>query len=225
MGYESLTIRQAIRGINHRFFLPSLQREFVWKQNQIIRLFDSIMREYPISSFLFWRPDSSTTKGWASYKFLEEIKDGGSHNAAANLGGVNRPVFVLDGQQRLTALNIGLRGIYRAKEKYKWRNNPDAYRPTRLFIDLIRKNVGTEEEGGEARTYFQFSFIEKPPLPTKKSCWFEVGKILKCPTKNKLDIQIRAALGSLPGSASQIARESVKQTLRDLQKSIFLTPT
>jgi catechol 2,3-dioxygenase-like lactoylglutathione lyase family enzyme len=38
-----------------KYFLPAIQREFVWKPEQIIELFDSIMRGYPISSFLFWQ--------------------------------------------------------------------------------------------------------------------------------------------------------------------------
>jgi uncharacterized protein with ParB-like and HNH nuclease domain len=44
MSYKSLTVRQAISRLNRSFFLPSLQREFVWDDKQIIRLFDSIMR-------------------------------------------------------------------------------------------------------------------------------------------------------------------------------------
>lgn len=225
MSYESLTIHQAINRLNKKFFLPSLQREFVWNDRQIIRLFDSIMRGYPISSFLFWQPASSTARRWTTYRFLEEIKDGGSHSSVASLNGVARPVFVLDGQQRLTALNIGLRGIYNAKEKYRWRDNPDAYKAKHLYIDLIRKNIGVVTEDEETETRFRFQFFEKPPETTKKSCWFEVGKILDCKTRVKLSGQIRKAIRSLPKSASQNARASVKQTLRLLRESVFETPT
>ena len=34
---------------NGGFWLPNIQRSFVWDEDQIERLFDSIMREYPIS--------------------------------------------------------------------------------------------------------------------------------------------------------------------------------
>lgn len=37
------------------FWLPNIQRPFVWKEDQIERLFDSIMREYPISTMLVWQ--------------------------------------------------------------------------------------------------------------------------------------------------------------------------
>ena len=225
MSYQPLTIHQAINRLNKQYFLPSLQREFVWDDRQIIRLFDSIMRGYPISSFLFWQPASSTARRWTTYKFLEEIKDGGSHSSVASLNGVAHPAFVLDGQQRLTALNIGLRGIYFAKVKYKWWNNPDAYKQTRLFIDLIRKNNVGKDEDEDTETHFRFTFTDSPAKTTKKSCWFEVGKILNCRTPEKLNIQIRLVLKSLPKSASQDARESVKNNLRLLRESIFNTPT
>lgn len=225
MSYEPLTIHQAINRLNKKYFLPSLQREFVWDDRQIIRLFDSVMRGYPISSFLFWQPTSSTARRWINYKFLEEIRDGGSHSTVANLNGVSKPVFVLDGQQRLTALNIGLRGIYYAKQKYKWRNNPDAYKATKLYIDLIRKNVGNLTEDEETETHFRFSFTETPAQTTKKSCWFEVGKILNCKTRYKLNLTIRRAQRTLPKSASHDARASVADTLRTLHEAIFDTPT
>jgi hypothetical protein len=37
------------------FWLPNIQRPFVWSEEQIARLFDSIMREYPISTLLVWK--------------------------------------------------------------------------------------------------------------------------------------------------------------------------
>jgi uncharacterized protein with ParB-like and HNH nuclease domain len=47
MNYQALTVRKAIDRLNRNYFLPSLQREFVWTDKQIIRLFDSVMRGYP----------------------------------------------------------------------------------------------------------------------------------------------------------------------------------
>ena len=222
MSYRSLTIRQAIDRLNRKFFLPSLQREFVWDDRQIIRLFDSIMRGFPISSFLFWQPRAGSATHWTTYKFIEEIRDGGSHNAVANLNGVSRPVFVLDGQQRLTALNIGLRGTYVAKEKYRRWDNPDAWKRKRLFLDVLhqsRTDDAKEDEGADVR--YRFVFQELPPSPTKRSCWFEVGKILHCPTRRSLTVKVRQLLRTLPRTASKNARATVRQTLARLQEAIF----
>ena len=33
------------------YWLPNIQRPFVWKEDQIERLFDSILREYPIGHY------------------------------------------------------------------------------------------------------------------------------------------------------------------------------
>jgi uncharacterized protein with ParB-like and HNH nuclease domain len=55
MSYEKLTIKQVIEKIgNNEIYLPAIQRKFVWKQEQIVKLFDSIQQGYPIGTFLFW---------------------------------------------------------------------------------------------------------------------------------------------------------------------------
>ena len=50
MSYQSESIAVAISKLNRQYFLPAIQREFIWKPEQIISLFDSILRGYPISS-------------------------------------------------------------------------------------------------------------------------------------------------------------------------------
>jgi hypothetical protein len=79
------------------FQIPSFQRDFLWSQDDIKQLFDSIKNNYPIGSILFWKPlenaksfiDDKDPK-IGPYKYiLKEKKD---------------PVFILDGLQRLTSL-------------------------------------------------------------------------------------------------------------------------
>ena len=81
---------------------------------------------YPISSFLFWRIREENKKDWISYEFIRDFNAEAPHNSETNLDGVNQDIFlVLDGQQRITSLNIGLRGSYR----YFFRR----WRKTRLY--------------------------------------------------------------------------------------------
>lgn len=54
MSYDSTTIANVLGKLNKSYFLPDIQRPFVWDTDQITRLFDSLMQNYPISSFLFW---------------------------------------------------------------------------------------------------------------------------------------------------------------------------
>lgn len=49
-----ITVKEAIKKIQEgKYLLPAIQREFVWKSEQIENLFDSLMNDYPIGSFLF----------------------------------------------------------------------------------------------------------------------------------------------------------------------------
>lgn len=73
--------------------IPVFQREYIWSDEQIISLLDSIYRGYPVGSLLMW-----STR--------EELKH------ERNVGGFSLPVtpedypvnYILDGQQRLTTL-------------------------------------------------------------------------------------------------------------------------
>jgi len=72
MAYQTaITIKSAIDHIRRQHYvLPSIQREFVWSTDQIETLFDSLMRDYPISTFLFWKVDKNKTKDFQFYEFL-----------------------------------------------------------------------------------------------------------------------------------------------------------
>lgn len=70
-----ITIYEAINNIdNNLYLLPAIQREFVWSHEKIEWLFDSIMRDYPISSFLFWRVEGKTKDDYKFYQFLKDYK-------------------------------------------------------------------------------------------------------------------------------------------------------
>ena len=54
------TIGDALGRIqNKSYVLPAIQREFVWKPEQIERLFDSLMQGYPFGTFLFWKVEAN----------------------------------------------------------------------------------------------------------------------------------------------------------------------
>ncbi len=143
-----ITINEAIGNIhNNCYLLPAIQREFVWQPRQIERLFDSLMRGYPIGSFLFWRVDPETAKNYNFYQFITTYDQRKPHNpvhgAPSSVPGLKA---VLDGQQRLTALNVGLHGSGKWKLPRLWWNNPCAFPERRLYLNLLAPQMENEEE-------------------------------------------------------------------------------
>ena len=112
MSYRSETIQAVLPRINSTFFLPAMQREFVWTAAKICALFDSLMRRYPISSFLFWQIPVGEHEDVEAYQFLHSVSASGNRLHLAREHGTRDTTFVLDGQQRLTSLLVGLQGSY-----------------------------------------------------------------------------------------------------------------
>ena len=126
MSYRSETIATTVTRLNTQYFLPAIQREFVWRPAQIVQLFDSIMRGYPISSFLFWELQKQNRDKWEAYTFINKATHKNTHNQVANTNKVPQLTLILDDQQRLTSLLLKLKGTYVVKKKYKHINNPNA---------------------------------------------------------------------------------------------------
>ena len=96
------------------------QREFVWRPEQVCNLFDSVMQGYPFGEFMFWRVDAENSGQYRWYDFVREYHQRDDPHCP-ELGTVHgEPLTaVLDGQQRMTAFNIGLRGSMAIKLPYK----------------------------------------------------------------------------------------------------------
>ena len=165
-----ITISKALGSIERReYVLPAIQREFVWWPEQIECLFDSLMRGYPIGSFLFWMV---RREGIEKYKFYDFMLDYHERDNAhcASVGKVTRDEItaVLDGQQRLTALNIGLRGSYAYKLPRLWWNNPAAFPVRHLYLNLLRE---AEENEYDMQYDFRFLTSKEAARRDETHCW------------------------------------------------------
>ena len=71
-----ITIKDAIDKIVARqYLIPAIQRKFVWSSDKVETLFDSIMRGYPINSFMFWEiKDQKIKNDFKFYQFLTEYR-------------------------------------------------------------------------------------------------------------------------------------------------------
>lgn len=118
--------------------MPAFQRDFVWRADQIEALFDSLYFEYPIHSFIFWQVEPKTLEGHGWYDFLRDYDErvGGSSAAIQRDVSGNGLVAVVDGQQRLTSLNIGLRGTHTTRRRNARKIDPRSYITRSLYFDL-----------------------------------------------------------------------------------------
>ena len=172
---EPITIRDAIDNVHKKnYLLPAIQREFVWGTEQIERLFDSLMRDYPISSFLFWEVEKQNIQKYQFYEFVRDYHERDNrHNPKANLGGESGITAILDGQQRLTSLYIGLKGTYSLKLPRKRWDNDSAFPKRKLYLNLLSPSDDEDLE-------FNFRFLTKVEAAKvdKDNFWFLVGDIL-----------------------------------------------
>lgn len=179
-----ITIYQAMQYIDNNYYvLPAFQRDFVWSAEQIENLFDSIMRGYPTSSMLFWNVKGSTKTNWNFYKFINnyvhKANDYYITNELFNAEASNDFYAILDGQQRLTAMRIGLFGSYAYHERNKsWNYSPTSFPKRRLYLCLSKKGA----EVDECEYIFEFKkddITKQEELYTDENgnLWFRVGCI------------------------------------------------
>ena len=176
------TIEETLEQIHKRdLVLPAIQREFVWRPEQICRLFDSLMQGFPFGTFLYWKVTPENSDRFNFYGFVLDYHQRDNRHCPPLPTMPNTALTaVLDGQQRLTALNVGLRGSMAWKLPRLWWNNPKAFPKRQLYLDLLW-NAGEEEDEG---IEYRFSFRrEKEPRQraadgTAPECWFRVGDVL-----------------------------------------------
>jgi hypothetical protein len=199
--YErEITIKEAIANIDSRkFLLPAIQRNFVWSNHQICVLFDSLMRGYPINTFMMW--DVKTPKIKKDYRFYDFLKNYCQRFKESNdyvaTDGFADFKAVIDGQQRLTSLYIGLKGTYAYKQPRVWwpdTQNDKVLPPRRLYLDLYQSN---QSEENESLMEFNFRFLTGDQYLTSRERkdvhWFKLQDVLNFPdvaTVDKIPFQI-----------------------------------
>ncbi len=184
------SIKDVVDELNVRYFLPDIQREYVWlkkaDEKKIEQLFDSILRGYPIGSFLFWKlqkediaksdEQDENKLNFQLYQFITNYDERKPHNEKIYIEQISRDdlCIVLDGQQRLTSLYIGLKGTRTLKKKNARNDNPNAYEEKRLYLNLKHQpNMDNPEDN------YQFEFHAKAPENDEEHFWFKMGDILE----------------------------------------------
>ncbi len=212
-----VTVKDAIDYIVDRtYLLPAIQRKFVWSSDQIEVLFDSIMRGYPINSFMFWEVKESKIKNeFKFYQFLTEYRQFFKEdNPDIDTKGYKDFYAVIDGQQRLTSIYIGLKGSYAYRLPRKWLNNTEEAMPTKhLYLNLSNRLP----EENERQMVYDFQFLAKYEFEKKSadenSIWYRVNDVLTFKSKDEVDNYI--------DSKGWLTKDFTKQTMRKLYEVIF----
>ncbi len=201
MEYSPVRVSDIIRQVNRDLYLPAIQREFVWGTNRVERLFDSIMADFPIGSFLYWRLKQENKDQWPVYEFIREFDQESPHNPTANMAGIMQDItLVLDGQQRITSLFIGLCGSFRYFY-YRWRK-------TELYLNLLKQPVSNEENPEELIYAFAFRESDEPDA-NNSQIWYKVKKIMDFEDAEDAKLAMEEKLAVLPEDQRRSANKMI----------------
>ena len=214
---NSITISEALENIKSgKYVMPAFQRQFVWSMEQIEKLWDSILLDYPIATFLFWHVDDDNVS-WDTYfcNFLSEVSFDSRKQAVSmnyELSNINVKITdtaVLDGQQRLTSLFLSLLGQVYVKQKYARRTTVGGT-VVKLVIELNKHKLTGDEEEYNSKKY-DIKFTEKVGKlsPTQ----FEIKEILgsKFQDETTREQAIETAIVNVPADSKDYARGILKK--------------
>lgn len=220
----SITIYEALQNIESgKYVMPAFQRQYVWGMEQIEKIWDSILLDYPIATFLFWHvDDSNVTKDTYFCSFLLNVtfdsrKQADSVNyELANINVKTTDTAVLDGQQRLTSLFLSLFGEASIRPRHSRRQTGNTVL-SKLLIEL-NKNTAVLDEGEYNSKTYDIKFIDKVGRlsPTQ----FEIKRILdeKFQDDTKREKAIEDAIIKVPADSKDYARK----ILQELHKKVFV---
>ena len=223
---NSITIYEAIKNIEcGKYVMPAFQREYVWSSDQIDKLWDSILLDYPISNFLFWHIDDRNVT-WDTY-FCNFLKKA-TFNNSKQPDNLNFPInsidfnytdiAILDGQQRLTSIYLSLLGETFLRPKFANKNSGVMY-VYKLFMELDKNKSQIEDEDYNSKKY-DIKFTSKGLSVDSSTTLFELRNILderfqNDETRNEA---IEDAMKDVPDNSKEYA----KNILLKLYNKIFV---
>ncbi|OBY11854.1 DUF262 domain-containing protein [Clostridium paraputrificum] len=209
---NSITIYEALTNIqNGKYVMPTFQRQYVWSMEQIEKLWDSILLDYPIATFLFWHVDDENVT-WDTYfcNFLSTVtfdsrKQADSVNyELSNIDVKCTDTAILDGQQRLTSLFLSLFGDGYIRQKHARKKTTGGI-VIKLLIELNKNKITIDEEEYNSKK-FDIKFSEKVSKlsPTQ----FEIKRILDPKFQDVLTREdaIEDAISNVPVDSKDYAR-------------------
>ena len=179
--YSDMSALDALKFAKEHFLvLPDIQREYVWEAYEVERLFESIVDGYPVGSCILWKTTRSIINRDKPnlYYFLREYKQGESKNEKAPevLSDEGDYYIVLDGQQRITSLNIALFGSYTSFKggRGNARNNPNSWITRELYYNLDFYRTTEDEDDEIPKKRFCFLTTDEASYGN----WYKIKELL-----------------------------------------------
>ena len=225
---QPITIEEAVNKIKAgEYLIPNIQRKFEWDKDRICALFDSLVRKYPINSFMFWKINKEYFTKYKLYGFVSDYKvlfeeEGKEVKPASKLNSVTA---VIDGQQRLNSLYIGLYGSYAEKKpSVHW---PKQFDKTKMPPKYLCLNIAQPlSEDNDEQMKYDFQFLAKEALnDASRAHLFLVSKILDLELfvpgeETKLTRYISKYISDNYPDLSEAEKEFAEETLCSLYTAI-----
>lgn len=149
MALEQLKVREIVKqAVEKNVDIPEFQREFVWDPEQVKKLAESLYRDYPVGSFLLW--------------------DSSEYQEAKTAQGTQASLWIVDGQQRTTALCLIL-----GKKPYWWGDAEGWNKALERFDVMVNLLPG---EGDD-----RLEFALPNPVRRRDSRWISISRVLSTP--------------------------------------------
>ena len=193
---QHMSIRTLLEKISsNNLILPALQRGFVWGNKDIAKLFDSLLRDYPINTLMFWEAADLPSQPIGFYRFLEPnftVGDSNEEIVKSSCPPTQTYNVVIDGQQRITSIYLGICGSYKTA---KARNSSELY----LRLDK-----------GSSTGDYDFQFLNSSQFSSKTKAgevWCKVKDVF-APTFNLFNTISSLGLGSNDWGQDTLAKLS-----------------
>lgn len=211
--YGYMCISEILDGINTRYFLPDIQREFVWldnrKDKQIEQFFDSLLKGFPLGYIMVWQINRNVIEDCELYKFLERYDIKNYHNEIyANRDNRTDLNLVIDGQQRLTTLYLVLKGQFFFKDR----------QPSDLYI-----NLNNTPKTNDKFENYEISFLTEKQFKesnnnTEKKWWaiknfLDTAKFPKEEEYNDISLFIANAIRTASIGVCRFSTDKIDETL------------
>ena len=146
MALEQLKVHEIVkRAVSQSVDIPEFQRDFVWEPEKVKFLAESLYRDYPIGSFLLW--------------------DSSEYQEARIAQGSQASLWIVDGQQRTTALCLLL-----GRKPYWWPEARDWNKALQRYDVMV--NVRPDEDDG----WLEFALPN--PIRRRDPRWIGVRRVL-----------------------------------------------